>query len=120
MSTPNPKSPTASDCARALIRAGYPTAEIAAATGLQVTSVNRLRRRMDLAAPRGRTPAQVPAEALEACRKGESARSVADRHGITAIVMRRACRDAGILLPKRPPPVQRKKTSPEPLRKSKG
>jgi len=117
---PNPKPPTASDRARALIRAGYPTAEIAAATGLRATSVNRLRRRMACAAPRGRTPAQVPAEAIAACQAGESARSVAPRFNLTPTILRRACKAAGVKLPKRPPPVQRKKTSPEPLRESEG
>ena len=106
---------TLSDQARAMITDGYPTAAIAAATGLRITSVNRLRRRLSLPAPRGRTPQQVPADALAACLAGESARSTAARFNLTAAVLMRACRNAGIDLPKRPPPVRAKKISSEAL-----
>jgi hypothetical protein len=106
---------TLSDRARAMIRDGHSTAAIAAATGLRVTSVNRLRRRLSLAAPRGRTPMPVPADALAACLAGESARSTAARFNLTAAVLMRACRNAGIDLPKRRPPVRAKKISSEAL-----
>jgi hypothetical protein len=106
---------TLSDQARAMIRDGHTTAAIAYATGLRVTSVNRLRRRLSLPAPRGRTPQQVPPDALAACQAGESARSVAPRFGVPVLALRRACRNAGIILPKRPPPVQWKKVSSDTL-----
>jgi hypothetical protein len=98
-----------------MIRDGHSTAAIAAATGLRVTSVNRLRRRLSLPAPRGRTPMPVPADALAACLAGESARRTAARFNLTAAVLMRACRNAGIDLPKRRPPVRAKKISSEAL-----
>jgi DNA invertase Pin-like site-specific DNA recombinase len=106
---------TSSARARELILAGLPTSEIAAVCGLRVTSVNRIRRQMAAATPRGRVPVPVPQEALDACQSGESARSVAARLGLTGAVLRRACRNAGIPLPKRPPPIQVKKLSSDTL-----
>ena len=98
-----------------MIRDGHTTATITHATGLRITSVNRLRRRLSLPAPRGRTPTPVPLEALAACLAGESARSTAARFGLTAAVLMRACRNAGIDLPKRRPPTRAKKISSEAL-----